>query len=48
MRFKKTKYFITEGDGPVELCLEKLGIVNNAVTVQVSTSDGSAIGKILK
>lgn len=45
VRFKKTKYFITEGDGPLELCLEKLGTTNDAVTVAVSSSDGSAIGK---
>ena len=42
VRFRKEKYFITEGDGPVELCLEKLGDVTNAVIVQVSSSDGSA------
>lgn len=45
MRFKKVKYFITEGDSPLELCLEKLGTVNSAVTVEVSSSDGSATGK---
>ena len=47
MRFKKVKYFITEGDSPLELCLEKLGTVNSAVTVGVSSSDGSATGKLL-
>lgn len=47
MRFKKIKYFITEGDSPLELCLEKLGTVNDAVTVAVTSSDGTAIGKTL-
>lgn len=46
VRFKKEKYFVTEGDSPVELCLEKLGIATNAVIVEVSSSDGSATSKL--
>jgi len=42
--FKKIKYFVTEGDEPVELCLEKVGQVSNAVTVAVSSSDDRATG----
>ena len=45
--FKRVKYFVTEGDGPVELCLEKLGDVSNAVTVAVSSSNVRATGMIL-
>ena len=44
VRFKKVKYFITEGDGPVEMCLEKLGTTSGAVIVEVSSSDISATG----
>ena len=47
VRFKKVKYFITEGDSPLELCLEKLGTVTDAVTVEVSSSDISATGRSL-
>ena len=45
--FKRVKYFVTEGDEPVELCLEKMGDVSSAVTVAVSSSNDRALGTIL-
>ena len=45
--FKRVKYFVTEGDEPAELCLEKLGVASSAVIVAVSSSNDSAFSMIL-
>ena len=45
--FKRVKYFVTEGDEPAELCLEKLGDVSSAVTVAVSSRNDRAFGMTL-
>ena len=41
------KYFVTEGDEPAELCLEKMGDVSSAVTVAVSSRNDRAFGMTL-
>jgi len=45
VRFQQTVYSVMESDGIVEVCVELSGVLERDVTISLSTSDGSAVGK---